>query len=570
MAQPCRNRARGFDFDDEEAEREEHQLDQLLQEFENEPAVVHDQVPETDDEVEEDGRELMQTHITRGDGHLYDNQTFFNGVAFKDRVLDYALRTRYNIRQYRYDKDKIGFDCLGLDGNEEPCHWQIYASILPKDKIWRVRKFIEEHTCERNGVCEMVKVPVIARPQCQAARRTALRWIESEYEYQFARLRDYAAEIVESNPGSSVKVETFQNAAGEEVFHRFISDRHHGLIRAIKIELPKMEHRKCVIHIYGNLKKKHEGKTRMKSFIWRLAWSYNEAKFQVNLDRIRNYDTGVYDDVMATSPRSWCRAFYKLGPCCEDVENNSTESFNSSINKAREKAFIPMLETIARQAMARIAVRSRISHDHKGKCTPYVEKKLAKMLVDKPHKHGARKCVVTKSVKGYYESRLNGQCHTVSLENRTCSCRKWEITGIPCKHAYGVMLKYGLDPLDYVCHWFRSGMWRRNYSDGLVPVRGCRFWPETNAPDVHVPPEKEKPGEEAAEEGQEPGNETKKKKKKKLTNAEKMRKKGVNESPTKKQRKEKQRIMHCGVCGEANHNSRHHAKDKDAPRVSNL
>ncbi|CAA7033339.1 unnamed protein product [Microthlaspi erraticum] len=76
------------------------------------------------------------------------------------------------------------------------------------------------------------------------------------------------------------------------------------------------------------------------------------------------------------------------------------------------------------------------------------------------------------------------------------------------------MLKYGLDPLDYVCHWFRSGMWRRNYSDGLVPVRGCRFWPETNAPDVHVPPEKEKPGEEAAEEGQEPGNETKKKKKK--------------------------------------------------------
>ncbi|CAA7033338.1 unnamed protein product [Microthlaspi erraticum] len=393
MAPPRRNRAPRFDFDDEEAEREEHQLDQLLQEFENEPAVVHDQGP----------------------------------------------MTKYNIRQYRYDKDKIGFDCLGLDGNEEPCHWQIYASILPKDKIWRVRKFIEEHTCERNGVCEMVKVPVIARffvnkireepeyympmkieqlmkedwgifvsrPQCQAARRTALRWIESEYEYQFARLRNYAAEIVESNQGSSVEVETFQNAAGEEVFHQFyvcfdvlrktwketcrpligldgcflkervkgqllvalgrdadngiypiawsvvevenndnwqwfvknlkadldlqdgdgyiaVSDRHHGLIRAIKIELPKIEHRKCVRHIYGNLKKKHGGKTRMKSFIWRLAWSYNEAKFQVNLDRIRNYDTGVYDDVMATSPRSWCRAFYKLGPCCEDVENNST------------------------------------------------------------------------------------------------------------------------------------------------------------------------------------------------------------------------------------------------------
>ncbi|CAA7045973.1 unnamed protein product [Microthlaspi erraticum] len=112
-----------------------------------------------------------------------------------------------------------------------------------------------------------------------------------------------------------------------------VSDRHKGLVRAIKIELPKMEHRKCVRHIYGNLKKKHGSKKQMKQHIWRLAWSYNEAKFQVNLDR----------------------AFYKLGNYCEDVENNSTESFNSSINKAREKPFIPMLEAIARLAMARIA-----------------------------------------------------------------------------------------------------------------------------------------------------------------------------------------------------------------------
>ncbi|CAA7062168.1 unnamed protein product [Microthlaspi erraticum] len=100
-------------------------------------------------------------------------------------------------------------------------------------------------------------------------------------------------------------------------------------------------------------------------------------------------------------------------------------------------------------------------------------------------------------------------------------------------------------------------MWRRNYTDGLIPVRGSRFWPATDAPDVHVPPPKEKPAEEetGTEAATEPGKEAGKKK---LTKADKTRKKGVNESPTKKQRKEKQRIMHCGVCGEANHNARHH------------
>lgn len=123
----------------------------------------------------------------------------------------------------------------------------------------------------------------------------------------------------------------------------------------------------CVRHIYGNLKKKHGKKADMKSYIWSLARSYNEAEFQQNLDRVFNYDSEVYDDVQKMKPRTWCRAFYKIGNFSEDVENNSTESFNSTITKAREKAFVPMLETVRRLAMARIAKRSAISHSHKGK-----------------------------------------------------------------------------------------------------------------------------------------------------------------------------------------------------------
>uniref|UniRef100_A0A0D3DDX1 SWIM-type domain-containing protein n=1 Tax=Brassica oleracea var. oleracea TaxID=109376 RepID=A0A0D3DDX1_BRAOL len=152
---------------------------------------------------------------------------------------------------------------------------------------------------------------------------------------------------------------------------------------------------------------------------------------------------------------------------------------------------------------------------------------LAKALVDKPFKDGANKCVVRRSVKGYFDSRLNGQTHRVHLEKRTCSCRKFDITGIPCKHAYGVMLKLKVDPSDYVY-----------------------------APDVHAPPVEDEQGEETeGERGKETG-----KKKKKLTKADKTRKRGVNESPTKKLPKAKKRTMHCAICGKANHNSRWHTK----------
>lgn len=100
----------------------------------------------------------------------------------------------------------------------------------------------------------------------------------------------------------------------------------------------------------------------------------------------------------------------------------------------------------------------------------------------------------------------------------------------PCEHAYGVIIDKKHVPKNYVCHWFIKTTWRRNYTDGVCPQRGPKFWPETNDLDVYVP-EPPEPGE------------------KKMRKVEKERQKGVNESPTKKAPKNKKRIMHCGIYG---------------------
>lgn len=58
----------------------------------------------------------------------------------------------------------------------------------------------------------------------------------------------------------------------------------------MEIELPHIEHRMCVRHIYGNLKANHGKKSQMKPFIWNLAWSYNEAEYRENLEKLKQYD----------------------------------------------------------------------------------------------------------------------------------------------------------------------------------------------------------------------------------------------------------------------------------------
>ena len=166
--------------------------------------------------------------------------------------MDYALKTGHNIKQYRYDKTKLGFSCAGRNVDSH-CQWRVYCSSKGEPERWYVKVYKNEHSCVPNGECEMLKVPVIARlfvdkireepkyfmpmkieelirkrwkitvsrAQCQAARNKAMRWIEKEYDTQFGRIRYYAAEILESNINSSVEVETKRNEEGKDVFDRF-------------------------------------------------------------------------------------------------------------------------------------------------------------------------------------------------------------------------------------------------------------------------------------------------------------------------------------------------------------
>lgn len=74
---------------------------------------------------------------------------------------------------------------------------------------------------------------------------------------------------------------------------------------------------------------------------------------------MKDYSMSLYEDVMKEEPKTWSLAYYRLGSFFDDVDNNATESFNTTIIAARAKAIMPMLETIRRQAMLRIAKRNK-------------------------------------------------------------------------------------------------------------------------------------------------------------------------------------------------------------------
>ncbi|CAE6127025.1 unnamed protein product [Arabidopsis arenosa] len=549
--------------EDDIVERFEFEIEESVASWSDEFRINQNSIPESSDE-EEDPIIIRDRRIRMGiDDNLAIGRTFFTAFEIKEVVLHHALKSRENIRQERYGKEKIGFRC----GRDKNCAGKyiahsIRSPVIGKLFMDKLRMHpdympldIQQHIKEQWKLLSSIG-------QVQRGRLLALKWLREEYAQHFAHLRGYVAELEGSNPGSTSIVDTIRNADGEDVFNRFyvclgamkkafyycrpiiridgtflkhaikgclltaiahdsnnqiypiawaavqtenannwlwflkqlkadldlkdgtnyviISDRSKasvlGIISSVKNELPNVEHRMCVKHIVENLKGRHANKDLLKGLVWHLAWSYNDADFKANLKKIRAYDLELYDDVMKEDPKSWSRAYYKIGSCCEDVDNNATESFNSTIVKAMAKALVPMLETIRRQAMRRITKRNLKIEKWKKKLSEYASDILEE------EKEDAMRCELTKGTHGKYEVHLDGNSHYVDLKlgKWECSCGKWQITGIHCEHAYAAILDVNKDVDDYASPYFSTQVWKEVYEKGPEPVRGPRFWMTNN------------------------------------------------------------------------------------------
>ena len=85
------------------------------------------------------------------------------------------------------------------------------------------------------------------------------------------------------------------------------------------------------------------------------------------------------------------------------------------------------------------------------------------------------------------------QC-VVNVVARTCTCRRWELTGIPCKHAVATNWNMALNNQDvglleeWVHPCYRLETWKKVYSFHVKPIRGPVHWPKCNVPTTLLPP----------------------------------------------------------------------------------
>jgi hypothetical protein len=237
-----------------------------------------------------------------------------------------------------------------------------------------------------------------------------------------------------------------------------------GLTESFKDVCPDMDHRQCVRHIYVNFRDSgHRGKA-LKDKLWAAASTYTEFEFDAHMAELKKFSPPVYEYLSKIPVAMWSRSRFTKNPKSDLIANNLSECFNSYILDVRDKPILTMLDTIKRKLMRRFQVNRASIAKMSGKLCSKIQVKVEKAGVK------ASECFLLYYGEGKYEVNYRQQKFIVNLREKTCGCKKWDITGIPCHHAISAILHQGSKIEDYVDHCYTIEKYQKSYEPIIHPV----------------------------------------------------------------------------------------------------
>ncbi|XP_034693874.1 uncharacterized protein LOC117920444 [Vitis riparia] len=253
----------------------------------------------------------------------------------------------------------------------------------------------------------------------------------------------------------------------------FISDRQKGLVETFKDLMSNVEHRFCVRHLHANFKKDFPGKV-LKDAMWSAARATTKNSFNFHMDELKKLDVKAYEWLVKLDVRTWSRHAFNPRSKSDTLVNNIAESFNAWILEARDKPVLTMMEIIRVTLMQRLQTKRDHMRRYEGRVCPRIYKKLERIKSEVGH------CISRWNGESKYEVEyIYGGRYVVDLNERTCGCGRWGLSGIPCFHAAAAIIEHGEQLETYVDIAYTKETFLSCYQWMISPLPSHEQWPKT-------------------------------------------------------------------------------------------
>ncbi|KAJ0977817.1 hypothetical protein J5N97_013291 [Dioscorea zingiberensis] len=184
--------------------------------------------------------------------------------------------------------------------------------------------------------------------------------------------------------------------------------------------------------------------------------------FTTCIERINTISKDVGDWILSTKPSHWSDALFK-GMRYGYFSSNIVEFFSRFLDVKDESSVVQIISALTVKLTGIIDSRRLASSTWEGTVTPSTEKKLQKEMSK------VRTLNVVRSSDTLFEVR-GTTVDVVNIGSWECTCRKWQITGLPCMHAIAVIDRTDKSVYDYCSRYYTTECYTLTYSASIHGV----------------------------------------------------------------------------------------------------
>ncbi|KAH0761301.1 hypothetical protein KY290_017374 [Solanum tuberosum] len=454
---------------------------------------------------------------------------FESVVQFRKTVQSYAVENKVQLELKPNEKHRIRVKCK----SKILCKWEIYASIDKNSGDFIVKKYHPFHRCptkNKNKLCTSVYIAhkfqdrIVSQPNiklweiqelvrdelglyvgrtvCFRAKCRVMSQFMGDWNLEFSRLCDYADIIKKTNPGSSCWVRTDKDTIpGKNLFVYF-----YMCFDALKRGW--LEGCKKIIGLDGCFLKGlckgellvavgRSGNNQMfpiaravvdqetkHSWTWFIEYLISDLELGngVGLTIMSDCQKGLIPTIQELLPNAehrrcarhiwsnWSinwkgeerrKQFWRCAKASYEVKLKDELAKPNEVGP-RHKSIITMLEEIRHKIMNRHVDMRRFANTWITDVSPMASEGDTRFIVDQVR--------------------------------RTCTCRSWQLRGIPCPHVVCAFYHLDQEPENEIESWYRHEVFLKAYQYSIQPIPNMKMWPESNNPSIEPPEVKHMPG----------------------------------------------------------------------------
>lgn len=257
------------------------------------------------------------------------------------------------------------------------------------------------------------------------------------------------------------------------------SDACKGLEKAVGAVFPTAENRECMRHLYSNFMKHYSGDV-FTDHLYPAARSYTQGLFQWHMKKIFEFAPQTIEYLENHHNRIWYRCGFSENSKCDYLTNNVSESFNAQVKQFKGLLVHELVDRLRELIMEKRYLRKKVARLWEDGILPNVIKDLNVIS------NNLKVVKVKVSDDDIAEVTIlddwnNHKRCTVDLKNHKCSCREWQVTGKPCKHALAwILSNRGIKIEDYVHEYYSVARFKAAYEDRIEPIPDKSQWPVVN------------------------------------------------------------------------------------------